>query len=80
MSCPTCDHTMHGLGELWFWCPRCGTTLSELDREHTISIPHGVERARNWLHNPGSPSHLRITLEQNFLRPDERSDQARYKS
>ena len=30
MACPTCDHTMHGIGktadEKWvFWCPRCGT-------------------------------------------------------
>lgn len=30
MSCPTCDHTMQGIGKLetgerLFWCPRCGT-------------------------------------------------------
>ncbi len=32
MSCPTCGHTMQGIGEVpavggdpTFWCPRCGT-------------------------------------------------------
>ena len=28
MACPTCDHTMHNVGEnggrTVFWCPRCG--------------------------------------------------------
>jgi len=26
MACPTCGHTMHGLGPDCYWCPRCGTT------------------------------------------------------
>ncbi len=25
MTCPTCDHTMHGIMAGNFWCPRCGT-------------------------------------------------------
>jgi tRNA(Ile2) C34 agmatinyltransferase TiaS len=25
MSCPTCDHTMHSVGDTAWWCPRCGT-------------------------------------------------------
>lgn len=40
MSCPTCDHTMHGIGnvpavggEPVFWCPRCGTL-----EDHTNGI------------------------------------------
>lgn len=25
MACPTCDHTMQGISDGYFWCPRCGT-------------------------------------------------------
>lgn len=25
MACPTCAHTLHGLGGAVWWCPRCGT-------------------------------------------------------
>lgn len=25
MGCSTCGHTMQGLGDGRFWCPRCGT-------------------------------------------------------
>ena len=71
MSCPTCDHTMHGLGDQWFWCPRCGTILNRLDREHTTSIPKAVEQVRNWLHNPTYIS-IRHLLTPMVLRPDER--------
>jgi ribosomal protein L37AE/L43A len=28
MACPTCDHTMEGIGYGMFQCPRCGTVLS----------------------------------------------------
>lgn len=31
MACPTCDHTMHGIGGSNFWCPRCGMLV---DTEH----------------------------------------------
>ncbi len=34
MACPTCDHTMKGLGAEWFWCPRCGTL-----RANTLNGP-----------------------------------------
>ena len=35
MACPTCDHTMHSLGQLvsgerYWWCPRCGTLKGDL--------------------------------------------------
>lgn len=55
MSCPTCNHTMHGVGDKWFWCPNCGTILnngSDEHRERTTSIPSVVGQVINWLHNP----------------------------
>ena len=30
MSCPTCDHTMNGIGNGVFWCPRCGTLKDDV--------------------------------------------------
>lgn len=27
MACPTCDHTMHGVGHGLYHCPRCGTLV-----------------------------------------------------
>ena len=40
MKCPTCDHTMHGLGIkiAWapiFWCQRCGT----LEEGKDVNVP-----------------------------------------
>jgi len=29
MACPTCDHTMAGIGNLIWHCPRCGTVKKE---------------------------------------------------
>ena len=43
MPCPSCDHTMHGLGNGCFWCPRCGTLKNE--RTHT---PMLVTRCRKF--------------------------------
>lgn len=78
MSCPTCDHTMHGLGERWFWCPRCGTVLNADNREHTTSIPSGAVQVRNWLHNPRyvTLGHLSAVMRWYFQAPAERQEAA----
>lgn len=74
MACPTCDHTMHGLGDRWFWCPRCGTVLNGDDREHTTSQTKLTEQVRAWLHNPQyiTMAHLRDALSLAAQKPDER--------
>jgi hypothetical protein len=43
MSCPTCGHTMQGIGYGMFHCPRCGTVQSA---EGTVTVPALVERCR----------------------------------
>lgn len=74
MSCPTCEHTMHGLGDRWFWCPRCGTTLNEHDRHRTISIPGAIVQARNLVLQPSvTSSHARATLRWMVLTAEERA-------
>lgn len=41
MSCPTCEHTMQCVGNV-FWCPRCGTIkqeglgLTEVPRRYSL--------------------------------------------
>lgn len=46
MACPTCDHTMQGIGEInkgdcrVFWCPRCGTLrYKHSDGQESDSTP-----------------------------------------
>lgn len=48
MACPTCDHTMNGLGDRWFWCPRCGTLRDESENFKASRAPALVERCRNF--------------------------------
>lgn len=36
MACQTCDHTMQGIADGVWWCPRCGTLLRSAGSE---SIP-----------------------------------------
>lgn len=51
MACPTCDHTMQGLGltttgQRWFWCPRCGTLTEQAPgRRPVAERPRVVRRA-----------------------------------
>lgn len=75
MACPTCDHTMHGLGEQWFWCPRCGTVLNNEDRAATTSIAYATDQMRNFLHNPDHVKlqKLREHLATMVMTPEERS-------
>lgn len=45
MACPTCDHTMQGIGTQGaFWCPRCGTIMSGFVPES----PWLVKRCRHF--------------------------------
>ena len=43
MACPTCDHTMQGVSEWVWWCPRCGT----IKDPSGITKPKIVERVAN---------------------------------
>lgn len=57
MPCPTCSHTLHGVGEVpasggrpIFWCPRCGTLVGTDDGLGTVNaeVPKLVERCREF--------------------------------
>ena len=43
MSCVNCDHTMQGLSDYVWWCPRCGT----LKDRTGFTKPKIVERVAN---------------------------------
>lgn len=74
MNCPTCDHTMAGLGDRWYWCSRCGTTKHEVD-PCTTAVPAGAQFARAWLLQPSvTDAHARKALTYVFLAPHERED------
>lgn len=47
MSCPTCDHTLNGIGHGMFHCPRCGT-LTNCQVEGAVTVPSLVERVRRF--------------------------------
>lgn len=47
MSCPTCDHTVHGLRGVIFWCPRCGT-ICDRDNGGFYERPKLVDRCRTF--------------------------------
>jgi hypothetical protein len=48
MACPTCNHTMQGVGNAGgvsvMWCPRCGT----VKHENFITVPKLVERCQRF--------------------------------
>lgn len=48
MSCPTCDHTLEGIGYGMFHCPRCGT-LKGCPNADAVFVPALVERCRNFM-------------------------------
>jgi Zn-finger nucleic acid-binding protein len=55
MACPTCDHTMHHVGEgdiSIFHCPRCGTLVTDRETETAVNrfvqAPMLVERCREY--------------------------------
>lgn len=72
MSCPTCDHTMQLLAGEWFWCSRCGTTMTRGGKG--VAIPSAVSVARAWVHNPRHVSALDVIaqLQHMVLRQEER--------
>lgn len=39
MACPSCDHTMKAISDLWFWCERCGTIKYKLDVPGAVQYP-----------------------------------------
>jgi tRNA(Ile2) C34 agmatinyltransferase TiaS len=45
MSCPTCSHTMQGVGYGVFHCPRCGTMKGPIGE---VVTPALVERCREY--------------------------------
>ncbi len=44
MACPTCSHTMSGLGHSVFHCPRCGTVR----QSDAVYVPALVWRVREF--------------------------------
>lgn len=48
MACPTCDHTMEGIGYGFFHCPRCGTMRNG---DGSLTVPALVERCREFAGN-----------------------------
>lgn len=54
-GCPSCGHTMHGIGhvpavggEPVFWCPRCGTLEDHTNGIMDVGTPKLVERCREF--------------------------------
>jgi hypothetical protein len=48
MACPTCDHTMAGIGYGMFHCARCGTLNLGDDKPGPIVVPALVGRCREF--------------------------------
>jgi hypothetical protein len=53
MACPTCSHTMEGIGDVpavggnpVFWCPRCGTI--ETPASGPAAVPKLVHRCQDF--------------------------------
>ena len=55
MSCPTCDHTMAGIGYGMFHCARCGSLDLGDGVPGPIVIPALVMRAREFETHPLLP-------------------------
>ena len=53
MACPTCSHTMEGLGCGYYWCPRCGT-LKEQQGLERFQLPKLVSRVRSYMAEVGA--------------------------
>ena len=54
MSCPTCDHTMTGVGDGNFWCPRCGTIRKV---GHYEGVPFLLDTFTVVAHDPERVAH-----------------------
>lgn len=51
MNCPACSHTQQKVGDLIFWCPRCGTLTGDGGKTGVTQFwlhqePKLVERCR----------------------------------
>jgi hypothetical protein len=76
MTCETCDHTTSGLGNGYFWCPRCGT-LKRFPQAswQTVTTPKLVERCREFGRTLGPLERVpwyRLGIEESIYRPEER--------
>lgn len=70
MPCPTCDHTVQGIGFGMFWCPRCGTLIWHTGAGKAVDVPKLVERCRKLeaAHVGASPGvGLNLTLDWHRL-------------
>lgn len=69
MACPTCDHTMEGLGPspvIYFWCPRCGTILNS-QRNNESTAPKLVERSREFVKTTNHLGKIAMELVQKWI-------------
>lgn len=51
MPCPRCDHTLQNIGakdQRIFWCPRCGTLVTETEDSRTESLPTLANVVKKW--------------------------------
>lgn len=46
MACPTCTHTMQSIVVPVFWCPRCGTILTNAGND--VYVPKLVEHSQKY--------------------------------
>lgn len=56
MPCETCNHTVQNIGaegRRIFWCPRCGSLLTENGDHRETSMPMLVTRVRSTDGDPG---------------------------
>ena len=79
MPCPTCDHTMQGIGISALHnvrlCPRCGTVTCD-GWVATAQVPMLVERVRKFLDtvDPKAVDHARhLGVIEACMRPAERT-------
>lgn len=47
MPCPSCSHTLQGIGYGMYHCPRCGT-LTNCPIDGAVSVPALVQRCRDF--------------------------------
>lgn len=75
MSCPTCDHTMQGIGYGMSHCPRCGTLVG-CHADGSVTVPALVGRCRKFGDTLGpawSALWHRLGIRESINKPEDRA-------
>lgn len=75
MACPTCDHTLEGIGYRMFHCPRCGTLVGS-PVAGAVHVPALVRRCREFKVYAGAtaePNWNRLGIAESINLPGNRS-------